>query len=115
MRELQTGSKKHTKVVALDDKKFGANHFYLVASVADSSPLTEIKFQTGPIKENGVNGCHNEDLIAIIIDRLNDFQATDFKCRENALAITKLEETLHWLSHRTLDREKRGVEGTHQK
>jgi hypothetical protein len=31
-----------------------------------------------------------------------------------ALAITKLEEALHWCQHRTADRESREVEGTHQ-
>jgi adenylosuccinate synthase len=31
----------------------------------------------------------------------------------DCLAITKLEEALHWLRHRTTKREKRGVEGTH--
>ena len=36
-----------------------------------------------------------------------------FKCRENAMAITKLDEALLWLNKRTLDRENRKVEGTH--
>ncbi|RPH88532.1 MAG: hypothetical protein EHM32_01115 [Spirochaetales bacterium] len=70
-------------------------------------------FQNGPLKESGVNGCHNEDLIAIVIDRLNGFQSGDYNCRENALALTKLEEALHWLNHRTAARQVRGVEGTH--
>ena len=30
---------------------------------------------------------------------------------ENAITITKLEEALMWQNKRTLDREKRGVEG----
>jgi hypothetical protein len=47
----------------------------------------------------------------ICIDRLRSFQSGDFKCRENALALTKLEEALHWLNHRTRDRQSRGVEG----
>ncbi|MCK5607171.1 hypothetical protein KAR91_35130 [Candidatus Pacearchaeota archaeon] len=64
------------------------------------------------MKEHGVNGCHHEDLIAIVIDRLKSFQQGVFICRENALAITKLEEAVHWLRHRTNDRINRGVEGT---
>lgn len=71
-----------------------------------------VHFQNGPIKENGVNGCHQEDLLAIVIDRLRSFQAGDFACRENAIALTKLEEALMWLNKRTADRVKRGVEGT---
>jgi hypothetical protein len=69
-------------------------------------------FQNGPIKENGVNGCHQEDLLAIVLHRLQSFQAGDYKCRENALAITKIEEAMHWLNHRTTARLNRGVEGT---
>ena len=34
-----------------------------------------------------------------------------FRCRENALIITKVEEAIHWGNHRTAERERRGVEG----
>ena len=33
-------------------------------------------------------------------------------CRENSMAITKIEEALMWLEHRQRDRESRGVVGT---
>lgn len=39
-------------------------------------------------------------------------QDSAYKCRENAIAITKLEEALLWLRKRTMNRERRGVEGT---
>ncbi len=73
-----------------------------------------LEFQNGPVKENGegTNGITHEALIAIILDRMNAFQAGPYKCRENALAITKLEEAMHWLNARTKAREARGVEGT---
>jgi hypothetical protein len=61
-----------------------------------------------------VNGITNEVLLAIVLDRLNGFQQGEFKSRENALAITKIEEAMHWLHHRTREREARGVEGTHK-
>lgn len=67
--------------------------------------------QNGPIKEVGVNGCQVNTLIEaakIIIEGLN----AKFPCRENAVAVTKLDEALMWLEKRTKDREKRGVEGT---
>lgn len=79
-----------------------------------NNPIITIPFQNGPIKENGVNGCQNEDLISIVIDRLNDLQKK-FSCRENAIAITKLEEALMWLDKRTADRIARGVEGLNLK
>lgn len=97
----------------------GANHEYRVtlpppdntAGVAVKS--WEISFQNGPINENGVNGLTQEVLLAIVADRLRSFQAGKFACRENALALTKIEEAQHWLHARTLARMQRGVEGTH--
>jgi hypothetical protein len=73
-----------------------------------------IKFQKGPLLESGYNGITDEALIAVVIDRLEGFNSGPFRCRENSLAITKLEEALHWLNHRTKVRQARGVEGTHK-
>lgn len=72
-----------------------------------------VLFQNGPINEAGVNGITHEVLLAIVADRLRSFQAGPYACRENALALTKIEEAQHWLHHRTLARMSRGVEGTH--
>lgn len=73
-----------------------------------------VKFQNGPIKEFGVNGITQEALLAIVIDRLRSFQDGPFRCRENAIALTHIEEALMWLQRRTAARIKRGVEGTNQ-
>jgi hypothetical protein len=75
-----------------------------------------VLFQNGPIGEGGVgvNGITHEALIAILIDRLEGFQSGPYACRENALALTKLQEAAHWLHHRTRARMARGVEGTHK-
>jgi hypothetical protein len=59
------------------------------------------------------NGAFVEGVIAAALDRLEHYQSSPFRCRENALAITKLEEALHWCQHRTAARLARGVEGTH--
>lgn len=72
-------------------------------------------FQNGPIGVVGVNGITQEALLAICIDRLRSFQAGPYACRENAFALTKLEEAVHWLHARTLARIARGVEGSHEK
>jgi len=66
--------------------------------------------QRGPIKEVGVNGCQIDDLIVFVLGTLQTFNKK-FPCRENSLAITKLEEALHWLESRKRDREARNVEG----
>jgi len=60
------------------------------------------------------DGTTNEEVIEVLIDRLNYLNGK-FPCRENSLAITKLEEALMWLNKRTADRLKRGVEGKNQK
>ena len=113
MRELNIGTKRFTKIDVMDKPgEGGACHEYRVTPLNDTKEFALVTFQNGPIKEYGVNGCHQEDLIAICIDRLQSFQAGKYKCRENALALTKLEEALHWLNYRTVDRNKRGVEGT---
>lgn len=69
--------------------------------------------QNGPIKEVGTNGCQVDTVIEaakIILEGLNK----KFPCRENACAITKLDEALHWLDARKRDRQTRFVEGTSQ-
>lgn len=58
------------------------------------------------------DGTTNEEVLAVLIDRMQFLQAK-FPCRENAAAITKLEEALMWLNKRTADRKARGVEGKH--
>lgn len=74
-----------------------------------------IVFQNGPIAESGVNGISNEALLSIVEDRLKGFQSGPYACRENALALTHIQDALHWLLHRTRERVQRGVEGTSEK
>ncbi|MEW9575481.1 hypothetical protein U9K47_08460 [Bacillus toyonensis] len=74
-----------------------------------------IKFQEGPIPENGVNGAQIEDVIDALVDRLQGFQKGGYPCRENSLAITKLEEARLWLNERTRKRQVQGVEGKNEK
>jgi hypothetical protein len=56
------------------------------------------------------DGTTNEEVLEVLIDRMN-FLQSKFPCRENAIVITKLEESLMWLNKRTQDRMKRNVEG----
>jgi hypothetical protein len=96
----------------------GACHNYGIVSTeprsADKPPavMCPIRFQEGPIAEAGVNGISNEALLAVVVDRLECFQKGQYSCRENALALTHLQDAMHWLQHRTRERVARGVEGT---
>jgi len=101
----------YTKVMCYDQPGQGnACHHYQIET-SNGAHLTSIHFQNGPIQEHGVNGCQNEDLISIVIDRLQGFQSGKFACEENATALTKLEEALTTLQSRTNKRKARGVEG----
>jgi hypothetical protein len=105
-------------ITVLDNPGQGnACHDYFVTWQADEShgDRLRVQFQNGPIQEAGVNGISNEALLAIIEDRLLDFQSGEYACRENAVALTKLQECMMWLQKRTRDRTARGVEGTNQK
>jgi hypothetical protein len=107
---------KYTTVFHEGNFKFNAPHHFKVIGHHDGklTNLAEIHFQEGSIKESGVNGIHNEDLIAMVICRLEHFQKSEYSCRDNAIAITHLEDALLRLRKRTMGREKRKVEGTHK-
>jgi len=107
-------TEKYTTVWHEKDYRLDAPSIFEVRKVEDGTTLATIRFQEGPIKLVGVNGVNNEDLIHMVIRRLEGFQEWDHQCRENAHAITKLEEALLWLRKRTMDREMRGVEGTNK-
>lgn len=100
------------KTILASKPAHGADHMYSVVDGGIDNLLSSIHFQNGPVKEVGVNGIKEEDLIVILIDRLQSFQQGPYSTRENAVAITKLEEALMWLNKRTADRELRSVEGT---
>lgn len=105
----------------------GACHAYVITGFdlaknpSKTYPPTEntrgvsIIFQNGPIGEAGVNGITHEALLAILIDRLEDFQAGPFFNAYNAMTLEHLKEAQASLLARTKDRMTRGVEGTHAK
>jgi len=79
----------------------------------DTQRFQEVTFYK--MKEDGTfeNGTTLEEMLRVSIERLKDLN-NRFGCRENSLAITKMEEALMWLNKRTEDRESRGVEGKHE-
>lgn len=118
-----------TLTITADDEpgSGGANHLYTVTGYNTASnpsyPVVSrhgspavhstVLFQNGPITEVGVNGVTHEVLLAIVADRLRAFQKGPFSCKANACALTHIEEAQHWLQQRTIERMRRGVEGTH--
>ncbi len=57
------------------------------------------------------DGTTNEEVLLMLIFRIR-FLNAKAPCRENAIVLTKLEESLFWLNSRTKDRVERGVIGT---
>ena len=124
LNEHQVNQANDTLTITVADEPGhgGANHEYWVQSLpkTDAQNTTGlvdlcVKFQNGPISVdgNGVNGVTHEALLAILCDRLRGFQKGEYSCKANACALTHLEEAQHWLQQRTIERMRRGVEGTH--
>lgn len=100
------------KKIGKFDVTGGVSNFGKERPVFIHHETNQISFQiqNGPVNEVGLNGCQVDTVIEaakIMLEGLNK----KFPCRENSAAITKLDEALHWLDHRTKDRESRGVEG----
>lgn len=121
MRELTShkvnGLNEALSVMAMDEPGQGnANHEYRIEYAVNGQACNaqNVAFQNGPINEAGVNGISNEALLAIVEDRLAGFQSGQYACRENAVALTKIQEAMMWLLKRTRDRMQRGVEGTNK-
>lgn len=96
----------------------GAYHEYriLFSGARGLDAEKTIVFQNGARKEYGSQaGVLDVDLLEIVRDRLRCFQAGEFACRENACALTHIEEALMWMNKRVEDRAERGVLGTNEK
>ena len=79
-------------------------------------PLAVVEFQKGPRNDHDArHGVLDSDLLEIVRDRLKAFQTGEYATRENACAITHIEEALMWMNKRAEDRAERGVLGTMQK
>jgi hypothetical protein len=98
----------------------GAYHNYDIRTPStpdeESLRIAEINFQCGPRKDPAsTRGVLDVDLLEIVRDRLVCFQQGDFATRENAIALTHIEEALLWMNKRVEDRAERGVLGTNTK
>jgi hypothetical protein len=126
---VEGDSANHQLTVGVEDQpgSGGANHLYRITGFnSESNPSdpwtashgapgqhSTILFQNGPIKEFGVNGVTHEVLLAILVDRMEGFQAGPFASDDNAIALNHMKAALGSLQKRTRARILRGVEGTH--
>lgn len=125
MEKISTIQKRENlnEVYAVDEKgNGGANHRYAIAKVTEEPSNTpmpiiiEIQLQNGARKdEKSIHGVLDSDLLEIVRHRLQCFQEGDFATRENAIALTHIEEALLWMNKRVEDRIERNVLGTMNK
>lgn len=107
-------------VKVLDDDIYGGAHYYeLIQCLGYNNGKTEylknddnVSLRFIEKRDDGiiVPGIQSEQLLIALIDRHKKLNAR-FPSREGALAITKMEEALHWLEARVKERINRDVMG----
>jgi len=96
----------------------GASHYYefWIREGENTARVGTLQFQEGPRNvEGSTPGLTSAAVVAALVDHLSGFQKGEYANRETALAITKLEEALHWIRHRADERASRNVLGTYAK
>ncbi len=98
INERKVFSNGYTRITAEDiPTPGGAPVWYHIVPESASGEafpdLLNISFQTQPL-EKGVNGVTNEDLLAVMIDRLKCFQKGPGACKENEEALGLLKAAL---------------------
>ena len=115
MKSIPTNSP--TSVAALDEKDpnaGGAHHLYGI-QFGGPADVCRIQFQHGPRGVDGSTpGIYTDDLLAIVQQQLEDFQAGPFACPENTDALNGIKAARHALSLRVAKRISQGVLGLNQ-
>jgi hypothetical protein len=98
-------------------EKLGWNEEYggyveVIDETEDGWTSIKLQIQNGPRKEVGSNGADIEVLGELWLDILKSFNEGKYRCRENSITITKIEEALMWQDKRRKNRLNREVEGT---
>lgn len=107
-----------TNVAALDDRDpacGNASHAYGI-QWGGPKDVTKIQFQHGARGVVGSTpGVFDDDLLAIVQDRLEGFQSGPFACDENAAALAFVRDARHALGQRVAARISKGVLGANEK
>jgi hypothetical protein len=111
MRLIHEGP--NTAVFALDPPADGgACHDYQIRAAKSGAVLATIHFQKGPIGESGVNGIQHDDVLRILLDRLDGFQGGPYASAVNEVAAGHIGAALAADETRTRRRQRAGTEGT---
>lgn len=123
MEQINTIQKREKLNTVFAEGEKGAGNAYHLYSIRLDNAGTDngvqsdvIAFQHGGRNiEGSDHGVTGEDLLEIVRHRLQCFQTSEYACRENAMALTHIEEALMWLNRRVEDRLERNVLGINSK
>ena len=102
-------------VCSLDEQDPGAGGACHTYAILVGSSVQHLQFQHGPrLAPNSTPGAFDDDLLAILQDRLEDFQAGPFQCPENAEALGLLQRARQALGRRVAARAAQGVLGKNE-
>ena len=120
--EYQTGARFYTH--------YGVNDVFHATNVVDEddNPIggivestgLKVEWQNGPRGQEGTdelaapNGAFVEDVLYAAMQRLEFFNKSKYSDRANSIAITKIQEAMQAMKHRSIERSYRGVEGKHE-
>lgn len=97
---------------------YGLPAYQVTENGLEDSGTFEVPFVKGNKEDESIfrqNGILTESLIQCAKQFMESVNVGDLACRENSMAITKLDEALMWINKRAEDRKLRGVQGTYQK
>ncbi len=100
MKRISSNFFKDTYTYVVGESKTEDNptmHVFEVRRSSDNTLLAHLEFHSGSFSPNELNGILNEDLLVILINRIESFQKSKMKCRENEAALQHLYEAMFWL------------------
>jgi len=115
MKTLATNTP--SSVAALDDKDPAAGGAHHVFGIQYGGPMDvcRIQYQHGPRSlDDSTPGILDDDLLAIVQERLEGFQSGPFACEENATALDAVKAARQALGLRVARRVAKGVLGLNE-
>lgn len=106
-----------TNVAALDDRDPNAGNASHTYGIQWGGPLdvTRIQFQHGPRGESSSTpGVFDDDLLAVLQDRMEGFQSGPYACSENEDALKHIKAAREALGRRVAARISKGVLGANK-
>lgn len=106
IKKVSIGEGLHTSVLSLSNPlKDGMKRMYtVVRSGSDmlvpknhGDSFAMVTFQDGLVADRGVNGCQDDDLLIMVLDRIRDYRTSEYNCLELGEAERAIETALLWL------------------